>query len=379
MTDEEKLYTMALTQLGYIAPDNMLRLIQEAGNGKAIFEQRFNIEELLPETTPRLKQLIAKDWSDALALAEKEIIFCQQSGIETLFYGDSRYPQRLNECPDAPVVLYYKGAAELNRQHIVSIVGTRHCSAIGIDAVKSFVSDLKRLCPDTLIVSGLAYGIDIHAHTQALDNGLDTVAVLAHGLNEIYPRSHYTAATNITRQGGLLTEYMSHSGIERQHFIQRNRIVAGITDACVVVESAKSGGSLITARISQEYNREVFAFPGRFTDKYSEGCNNLIRDNRATLITDAEQFLTDMGWQMDVTLTKEKDKGIEIDLFPEITDEQRVIIDALERYGDLQKNILIIKTGYDISKLSQLLFDLEMNGCISQLAGGSYHLVGKGY
>ena len=176
-------------------------------------------------------------------------------------------------------------------------------------------------------------------------------------------------------QGGLLTEYMSATKIDRINFISRNRIVAGISDACVVVESASRGGSLITARIAQEYGREVFAFPGRVNDKYSEGCNNLIRDNRATLITSAENFVDVMGWQTDALLAKAQSHGIERELFPDITAEQQHIVDALQRFGDLQLNTLLVKTGLPISNLNQLLFELEMAGVVRPLAGGSYHLI----
>lgn len=375
MTEEEKLYTLALTKLGYVNPEVLLRLVQEAGNGREVFAQRNDLTAIIPDCSQRLREVVGCDWSDAIAIAEKEMEFCNDHGISILCYGDENYPQRLNDCPDAPVALYYKGNADLNRKHVISIIGTRHCTSYGIDTIRRFVSSLRTLCPDVLIVSGLAYGADINAHLQALDNGFDTVGVLAHGLDTLYPQSHRDTARRMVSQGGLLTEYMSATKIDRINFISRNRIVAGISDACVVVESASRGGSLITARIAQEYGREVFAFPGRVNDKYSEGCNNLIRDNRATLITSAESFVETMGWHTDALLAKAQSHGIERELFPDITAEQQHIVDALQRFGDLQLNTLLVKTGLPISNLNQLLFELEMAGVVRPLAGGSYHLI----
>ena len=375
MSEEEKLYTIALTRIGYINPEVLLRLIQAAGNGKEVFAQRNDLNAVTPECSQRLKDLVACDWKDALAFAEKEMEFCGRNGIDILCYGDNNYPQRLNNCTDAPVTLYYKGNADLNRRHSISIIGTRHCTAYGIDTIRKFVATLRSLCPDVLIVSGLAYGADINAHQQALDNGFDTIGVLAHGLDTIYPQAHRETAKRMIGQGGLLTEYMSATKIDRINFISRNRIVAGISDACIVVESASKGGSLITARIAQDYNREVMAFPGRANDKYSEGCNNLIRNNRATLINSAEDFVESMGWQSDELLAQAKSRGIERDLFPDITPEQQRVVDVLQKLGDIPLNTLIVKTGIPISTLNQLLFELEMSGVIRPLAGGTYHLI----
>ncbi|MGN0281379.1 MAG: DNA-processing protein DprA [Prevotella sp.] len=375
MTEEEKLYTLALTKIGYVNPEVLLRLVQEAGNGKEVFAHRNDLNAIVPDCTQRLKDMVNCDWEDALATAEREMTFCNDHGIEILCFGDNDYPQRLNDCPDAPVALYYKGNANINAKHVISIVGTRHCTSYGIDAIRRFVNSLRTLCPDVLIVSGLAYGADINAHQQALNNGYDTIGVLAHGLDTLYPQAHRDTANRMVSQGGLLTEYMSATKIDRINFISRNRIVAGMSDACIVVESASRGGSLITARIAQDYGREVFAFPGRINDKYSEGCNNLIRDNRATLLTSADDFVTAMGWQTDGILSQAKSRGIERELFPEITPDQQLIVETLQRFGDLQLNALIVKTGLPISTLNQLLFELEMSGVVRPLAGGTYHLI----
>ena len=375
MTSEEKLYTLALTQLGYIGPDILLLLVQKTGNGKALYDVRNELDSLMPECSERLKTIIGGDWSDALKAAEKEMTFCDTNSIDILCFGEERYPHRLEDCVDAPVVLYYKGKTDLNCKHVINVVGTRHCTSYGADIVNRFISDLRLPCPDTLIVSGLAYGIDINSHTQALDKGFDTVAVVAHGLDTIYPSSHRNTAVRMIRQGGLLSEYMSGTKIERHNFVRRNRIVAGMSDACLIVESAVRGGGLITARIAQDYGREVFAVPGRLGDKYSEGCNLLIRDSRAALFTSAEDLVTAMGWQCDAELAKAKARGIELSLFQELTDDQRCIADLLKKHGDLQLNQLIVKTGFAIAKVNQLLFEMEMDGIIRPMAGGNYHLI----
>lgn len=375
MTEEEKLYTLALTRIGYVNPEVMLRLYQEAGNGKEIFAHRDDLCSIMPLCSQRLREVIGCDWSDAIAIAEKEMEFCNVHGINILCFGDDNYPQRLNNCPDAPIALFYKGNADINAQHVVSIVGTRHCTSYGIDTITKFMASLRQQCPNVLIVSGLAYGADINAHRQALNNGYDTIGVLAHGLDTLYPQAHRDTARQMVLQGGLLTEYMSATKIDRINFISRNRIVAGMSDACIVIESAKHGGSLITARIAQDYCREVFAFPGRASDKYSEGCNNLIRDNRASLLTSADDFVTAMGWQTDALRLKAKSMGIERELFPTLNPDQQLIVDNLQRFGDLQLNTLIVKTGLPISTLNQLLFELEMTGIVRPLAGGTYHLL----
>lgn len=375
MSNDDILYTIALTKLGYISPDVLLRIIQQTGSGKTLYETRDHLEELLPESSKRLKDIIGGNWNDAIAYAKNEMEFCQKNNISILCYGDNDYPQRLNECPDAPVVLYYKGNANLNCHHVINIIGTRHCTNYGSDVICRFISDLKKLCPEVLIVSGLAYGVDINAHKYALDNGFNTVGVLAHGLDTLYPSMHRETATKMIEQGGLLTEYMSNTRIDKQNFIRRNRIVAGISDACILVESAKHGGGLITARISQDYGRDVFAVPGRTSDHYSQGCNSLIHDNQASLLLSAEDFVLSMGWENDKILEEAKSRGIELSLFPELTDEQQAIANTLEKYGDLQLNILMIKTGFTIGKLNQLLFEMEMNGIVRPMAGGNYHLI----
>ena len=226
-----------------------------------------------------------------------------------------------------------------------------------------------------LIVSGLAYGVDICAHREALANGLDTVAVLAHGLDYLYPPRHRDTADKMLTQGGLLTEFFSNTNADKLNFLRRNRIVAGISDATVLIESASHGGGLVTARIANGYSRDVFAFPGRAGDIYSEGCNNLIRDNKAGLISGAADFINAMGWQTDARLEQARRNGIERTLFPELTADEQAVADALQKENDQQVNSLTLTSGIPVSRLAATLFTLEMKGMVRCMAGGVYHLI----
>jgi DNA processing protein len=230
---------------------------------------------------------------------------------------------------------------------------------------------MRQRCPDVLVVGGLAYGIDICAHRQALSCGFETVGVLAHGLDQIYPSHHRETAVEMVKQGGLLTEYMSQTQALPNNFRQRNRIVAGMSDATILVESAFKGGGLITCRIAQEYGRDVFAFPGAVGMPYSEGCNRMIRNNTAALITSAQDFVESIGWQTQA----QKPEAIERQLFPDLTEEEQKVVCLLQDTNDLQLNVISVKTGIPIGQLTALLFSLEMKGVIKPLAGGMYHIM----
>lgn len=374
MNEQEVLYTIALTRMTGFNFQTALRLYQELGSGLAVYEHRHDIREICPDCSDRLVSAL-NDWSLALARAEQELSFIQKHRIRAICLGSDDYPQRLAEAPDAPIVLYYMGSADLNQQRIINIVGTRRCTTYGRDLIHRFVADLRLLCPEMLIVSGLAYGIDICAHREALANGYETVAVLAHGLDEIYPQQHRDTAKKMLQQGGLLTEYMTETRADKMNFVKRNRIVAGLTDATILVESAAKGGGLITCSIAQSYDRAVFAFPGAVGNPYSEGCNNLIRDNGAALITSAEDFVNAMGWQTDAVRGKAEADGIERQIFPELSEEQQQIVNILNETGDLQLNILSVKSNIPIGRLTAILFEMEMKGVVRPLAGGSYHLL----
>lgn len=372
---QETLYAIALTRISYFNIATCLQLYRKLGSATAIMENRNNIKDVISDASPRLVHVLS-DVSEALHRAEAELEFDNVHAIRPLTMACDDYPERLRDCDDAPIVLFYRGNADLNQRRIVSIVGTRHCTAYGQDILTKFCQDLKELCPDVLIVSGLAYGVDICAHRNALRNSFDTIGVLAHGLDMLYPSAHRDTAKDMLSHGGLLTEFLKNTNPDKMNFVRRNRIVAGIADATIVVESAARGGSLITADIAQSYARDVFTFPGNVNSTYSEGCNNLIRDNKAALITCAEDFVKAMGWEQDNQVKEARAKGIERQLFPELTAEETRIVELLQRNNDLQLNIIAVQTGLPIGNISALLFSLELKGVIKLYAGGVYHLLG---
>ena len=374
MNEKETLAAMALARLSYYNLAAIHSLYQAAGSAAAVIENRNNIRDLIPDASQRLVDTL-RDIDTMYARAEEELTFDQAHGIKPLTLSDPDYPHRLAECEDAPLVVYYKGTADLNHNRVINIVGTRKCTTYGKDLIRRFISDLRELCPHVLVVSGLAYGVDICAHRQALEAGMETVAVLAHGLDTIYPNSHRSTAVEMLSQGGLLTEFMTRTNADKINFVRRNRIVSGMSDACILVESAAHGGGLITAEISREYGRDVFAFPGRVGDTYSEGCNNLIRDNGAALLTDAEAFVKAMGWEGDAALAKAREEGIDRQMFASLSEDEEKVVRVLQANNDLHLNMLSVQSGLPVNKLTGILFELEMKGIVRTMAGGMYHLL----
>lgn len=372
--EQELFYVMALTRLTNFNYQQAFELYKTVGSAQLLYEHRHEIGDIVKEASPTLMQALL-NWDDAMKRADFELHYMQEHSIRGLVLGDDDYPQRLCECPDAPLVLYYKGNCDLNQTKIVSIVGTRQMTVYGQDLIRHFVSDLKRHCSNVLIVSGLAYGVDIHAHREALSNGYETVGVLAHGLDQIYPYRHHETAAEMVNHGGLLTEFMSQTNADKPNFVRRNRIVAGMADATVLVESAAKGGGLITCEIAQSYDRSVFAFPGNVGSEFSKGCNNMIRDNVAGLISNANDFVVAMGWQDEALRKQAMADGIERNLFPDLSPEEQKVVSLLQQTNNLQLNILSVKTGIPIGQLTALLFQLEMKGVVKPLAGGTYHLL----
>ena len=370
MTSEETYYTIALTRMTGFNQPIALQLYRTLGSGQAVYDHRADIGDIIPNASPRLRQAML-DWDDALRRAAAEMDFISKGALRALTLNDADYPLRLRDCPDAPIVLFYRGTADLNQPHVINMVGTRHCTPYGQDLVRRFITELRQLCPEVLIVSGLAYGIDICAHRQALAAGYETVGVLAHGLDQIYPPRHRDTAVSMVSHGGLLTEYTSQTEPLPNNFRQRNRIVAGISDATILVESAIKGGGLITCRVALEYDRDVFAFPGNVGQPYSEGCNRLIARNSAGLITSAQDFVEAMGWQS----LRQAARPVERQLFPELTAEEQQVVTLLSQSNDLQLNIISVRTNIPIGQLTALLFSLEMKGVVKPLAGGTYHLL----
>ena len=368
--NEETLYTLALTRIPGLGLIGAHRLLEAAGSASAIFLHTKELIESMPDFPKRLTH--AFDCPDILRLCEAELQFAEKNKIRPLTPADADSPSRLRECDDAPLILFYRGNANLNSLHFISLVGTRHATEYGKGLCLRFMEELKELLPDAVIVSGLAYGIDIHAHRAALQCGFETIGVLAHGLDRIYPSVHRQTAAQMIHQGGLLTEFPSGTNPDRQNFVKRNRIVAGISDATLVIESAAKGGSLITAEIAESYNRDCFAFPGRIGDTYSEGCNNLIKNNRAMLLQSAEELVKAMNWDASHTTPH----TVQRQLFPDFTPEEEQVVGLLNKHPEgLQINLLVVQSNIPINRMTGILFELEMKGVIRALAGGVYCLI----
>lgn len=371
MKENEQLHALALTRISGIRLMGAHQLVKALGSAVEVFRNREQLPQLIPGASKRLVESL--DCPDAFERAEKELLFAEKNQIRCITLNDEDYPSRLRECEDAPLALFYRGNADLNALRVINMVGTRNSTPYGNDLCKTFLEDLSKLCPDVLVVSGLAYGIDIHAHRAALQNGFDTVGVLAHGLDRIYPSAHRNTAIEMMEHGGLLTEFMSGTNPDRQNFVKRNRIVAGMSDATIVVESARKGGALITAELAESYHRDCFAFPGRIGDEFSSGCNELIRNNRATLITSAEDLVYAMNW---ASMEGMKQKGIQRQLFPDLSEEEQCIVGLLQKNPEgVQINTLVVEADIPINRMSALLFELEMKGVVRALAGGVYRII----
>lgn len=369
MNEEEIIYSIALTQVPGIGVVWGRNLLEATGSATDIFRNRKELLHSIPGITPRIVDLLNNP--EAIKKAEKEYAFIQKNRICCYPIHHNNYPARLRECNDAPVVLFYTGNANLNSQRIISMIGTRNATEYGKELCTHFLKELHDSYPELLIISGLAYGIDIHAHRAALNCGLSTVGVLAHGLDRIYPPAHRKTAVEMLHQGGLLTEFISGTNPDKHNFVSRNRIVAGISDATIVVESATKGGSLITAEIANDYHRDCFAFPGRATDHFSQGCNQLIQDSKASLIQSASDFIQLMGWD---TKNKKPTRQQQLELFAELSEEESIIVDILRKEESLQINALVVQSNIPIHKIHSILFELEMKGAIRALAGGMYRL-----
>lgn len=370
--NEELRNLIALLSIRGIGSVISRHLIDEFGSAKAVL----NADDSVLNNMSRIGELISKGRNDRLVFekADSELDFINTHHIKTFIYGQDGYPKRLLDCPDAPALLFYIGEADLNKKHIVSIVGTRNATQYGKENVKELINGIKEEIPDAIIVSGLALGIDISAHKAALDAKLPTIGVVAHGLDTIYPSIHRNIARQMASEGGgIITEYTSGIIPERGNFLARNRIIAGLSDAVIVAESKDKGGSLVTASIALDYNRDVFAFPGRVGDTRSEGCNRLIRLNRAGLITCTQDFIEAMNWNSPNIQEKTVQHSIPFEE-ENLSTHARLIIDALRDKGDLLLSQLSNVTGLDHVALYEELLNLEIDGKIRSTPGGLYQL-----
>ena len=375
LTRQEKIYTMALTRIPRLGLRNSLLLYNALGSAQSIADNRKDLTAVVPEATEKLSKIILDGWDKAVERAEHEIDFLERHSVDCLCFNDDSYPQRLRNCDDAPLVIYYKGNVNLNAAHILCVVGTRNITEYGKDVCRNIMNDFSLLCPDVLVVSGLAYGVDVHAHRACLDAGINTVGVLAHGLDTLYPSIHRDVASKMVAHGGLVTEYMTATRPDKGNFVRRNRIIAGLSDACLVVESAAKGGSLITAGIAVDYNRDVFAVPGRSTDPYSEGCNRLISESSAQLVTSAEDIMKNIGWLSKKDEDSIKKKSAQLEIFPTLSLEEELIVKLLKGSDGKQLNRLVVEANIPIQKISSILFEMELRGIVKVMSGGRYRLL----
>lgn len=366
---DKRLYQIALTMISGVGDITARNILQAMGNEEAIFKS--DRKYLLHKTN--LPAKIIDEILNPLVLekAAKELEFVENNNLRLYFVSDKGYPSRLTECADAPVLFYFKGDIDFNAEKVISIVGTRKSTSYGNSFCDTFLQDISAVMPNTLIVSGLAYGIDIQAHRAALKYNLPTVGVLAHGLDIIYPSAHRQTAAEMVNHGGVLSEFRSKTEPDRFNFVRRNRIVAGMCDAVIVVESDEKGGSLITAEIANSYCKDVFALPGKITDKYSRGCNKLIASHRADLFQSTEYFLQQMGWDEQ----SKKKKPQQQQLFVILSDDEQAIVDKLSMQDSLHIDQLARDLNLPAYQLFSLLLDMEMKGLIKNMPGNMYALV----
>lgn len=368
MNDTELLHLLALLKVEGVGDIIAKKLLNHCGSAQNVFTLK----------TSRLKaiegvgQNLVNNLKDASVFekATAELHYIKSHNIQTCFYQEAHYPERLKHCIDGPVLLFYSGAINWNSRKVISIVGTRQVTPHGADFCRKLIEELAPL--DPIIISGFAYGVDIVAHQAAIDNQLQTIGILAHGLNQIYPKTHKKYMSKMEQNGGFMTEFWSSSNPERENFVRRNRIVAGISEATIVIESAEKGGSLITANMANEYNRDVFAVPGRTTDRLSQGCNNLIKTQRAHLLSSAADLMYILNWDV----AKGSDlKPLQKQLFVELDQDEQKIYDYLLQNGKQLLDVIAIECEFPVFRISTLLLNMELKGVIRPLPGKLFEAV----
>lgn len=368
--NNDTFYGIALSLMKGVGDSNAKTLISYAGSAEKLFTLPPVKLQKIHGIGKKLSESF-KDTFDVLKRAEKELKFLERNKIDVHFYYDKRYPKRLLNCPDAPLYIFSKGNYDFNKERIVNIVGTRHATEYGKEITEQLVSDLSSF--NVSLVSGLAFGIDICAHKSALKYGMQNIAVLAHGLDRIYPAQHKSIADKLQENGALVSDFLSETVPDKQNFPSRNRIVAGMTDATVVIESAESGGALITAEIANSYNRDVFAFPGKISDKYSQGCLRLIKNHKANLVTGSADIIECMNWDLS------KDAGtkqpVQQSLFTELNEQEKMIFDFLLQTEKSPIDTIFLKIQLPQSTISGVLLQLEMKGVIAALPGKVFKLI----
>jgi DNA processing protein len=367
MTDSELLNVLALLRVELVGDIVAKKLINHCGSAEAVFKckkaQILAIEGVGEVVYNNLRN------PAVFALAEAELKFIRQNNIKPLFYLATDYPERLKHCIDGPVLLFSSGNIDMQNRKTISIVGTRQMTSYGTDFCRKLIEDLAPLNP--VIISGFAYGVDIHAHIVAMEQNLQTIGVVAHGLNQVYPKVHKKYVAKMEENGGFFTEFWSTSNPDKENFVKRNRIVAGLSEATIIIESADKGGSLITANLANDYNRDVFAVPGRVTDKYSMGCNHLIRSQRANLLTNAADLIYMLNWELEEKKTKPVQKMLFVSLEP----EEQMLYDYLQKHGKELLDIIALECALPIFKVSSLLLNMELKGVIRPLPGKLFEAI----
>lgn len=367
MLEEDLLYVLALQRAKGIGDINAKKLIAHYGNAKNVLKEKHQILEKING----IGSFMIKHLHDANNLkdAEKELQYIQQNNIETQYFLDKNYPEKLKHCVDGPILLFKKGNINLKNSPIISIVGTRQITSYGRSFCEKLVKDLAEYHP--IIISGFAYGIDICAHKSALKNKLQTIGVLAHGFEEMYPKSHARYVDEVTENGGFITDFWHSDELQPINFLKRNRIVAGISEATIIIESAEKGGSLVTADIANSYNRDVFAVPGRTTDIFSKGCNDLIKRNKAAILTSANDLIEMLNWQFE----EKTNALVQKQLFVELTETEQVVYDFLLENGKELLDIISLNCKIPIHQTTTILFNLEMKGVAKPLPGKLFEAV----
>lgn len=368
MNDSELLHLLALVKVDGVGDIVAKKLINHCGNAENIFKLKASKLTSIDGIGQNLIRNL-KDKS-VFVKATAELQYIKENNIQVCYFKDTNYPERLKHCIDGPVLLFYTGNINWNTRKIISIVGTRQITSYGTDFCKKLIEDLAPLNP--IIISGFAYGVDIVAHQAAMDNNLQTIGVLAHGLNQIYPKTHKKYIAKMEQNGGFMTEFWSSSNPEKENFVKRNRIVAGIAEATIVIESAEKGGSLITATMANDYNRDVFAVPGRTSDKLSQGCNNLIKTQRAHLLTSAADILYILNWEIT---SQTNSKVIQKQLFVSLDNDEQKIYDYLQQNGKQLLDVIAIECDFPIFKISSILLNMELKGVIRPLPGKLFEAI----
>lgn len=365
MTKTELHYLLALQRIPNIGDISAKKLLRHLGSAEAIFnEKKSNLSKIDGIGTRILKELHNTAYLDD---AEAELRFIEENEIDPLYFQDKHYPSFLKHCIDAPIILFQKGNIDLQRKKIISIVGARKATVQGIAFCEKLVEDLAPLNP--VIVSGFAYGIDIAAHKAALKNGLQTIGCLAHDLSQIYPKTHAKYREQVEANGGFMTDFWSDAKFLPQNFLSRNRIIAGMSEATIVIESAERGGSLVTADIANSYDREVFSVPGRPTDLQSKGCNNLLKQQKASVLTGAADLIYLLNWDL------EKQKPTQQTLFVELSPEEEKIVEVLQQHGKSELDKIAIESTLPTFKVASLLLNLELKGLVRPLPGKQFEVI----